>query len=268
MAASRPRASFRQRFGVPLAATIPGIVALALYVFLTTDPASTPHGLPVSVLAAASIVNPLILVVIACLLGAYTAPRVGLRSYLIDRVATGDRVWPRLEPELGVAIGLGIVGSLAIIVIDTALAPFLARDLPISITTQTPTLGAVLAYIPVRFLYGGIVEEVMLRFGLMSAIAYAGWYLSGRPGMGPSSTVMWVAIVVAAILFGAGHLPALGGVAPLTPLLVARTIFLNAIGGVVFGWLYWRYSLEAAMISHMTFHVPLTILSVVQIAFL
>lgn len=37
-----------------------------------------------------------------------------------------------------------------------------------------------LAFAPVRFLYGGITEELLLRFGLMSALVLAGWYVTGR----------------------------------------------------------------------------------------
>ena len=76
---------------------------------------------------------------------------------------------------------------------------------------------------------------------------------------------MWPAIVISAVLFGVGHLPALGQSVDLTPALIIRTVLLNAIAGILLGWLYWRRSLEAAMIAHTTFHVPLLILSLVQV---
>jgi hypothetical protein len=41
----------------------------------------------------------------------------------------------------------------------------------------------------------------------------------------------------------------------LTPLIIIRTILLNALGGVLFGWLFWRRSLEVAMVAHATTHV-------------
>ncbi|MFC6976650.1 type II CAAX prenyl endopeptidase Rce1 family protein [Halomicroarcula sp. GCM10025709] len=79
---------------------------------------------------------------------------------------------------------------------------------------------------------------------------------------------MWAAIVVSAVLFGVGHLPALAQSVSLTPALIARTVLLNAVAGVLFGWLYWRRSLEAAMVAHASFHVPLVVLSLVQVALL
>lgn len=36
----------------------------------------------------------------------------------------------------------------------------------------------------------------------------------------------------------------------LSPGIVAFVLFGNGIGGILFGWLFWRYSLEAAIIAH------------------
>ena len=33
-------------------------------------------------------------------------------------------------------------------------------------------------------------------------------------------------------------------------LVISRAIVLNGIGGVAFGWLYWKHGLESAMIAH------------------
>jgi membrane protease YdiL (CAAX protease family) len=145
--------------------------------------------------------------------------------------------------------------------------PFVAQDLPQSVLgAPRPTVLDVLAYVPVRFLYGGITEELMLRFGLMSVLAFVGWRITGRRADGPQPGVVRAAIVIAAVLFGLGHLPALAQSADLTPALVVRTVLLNAVAGVLFGWLYWRRSLEAAMVAHASFHVPLVFLSLVQVA--
>lgn len=265
--ASRP--SFGRRFGVALLLGLPGIVALVGYIYVTTPPSAVPAGLSLPLLAVVSAVNPLLLLVIACLLGAYAAPRVGLRSYAIEGTGTDDSIWQRLRQEGGLAVALGILGGVLILVLDAALLPFVAQDLPQSAIGATrPTILTVLGYAPVRFLYGGITEELMLRFGLMSVLVFAGWRVTGRRADGPRPTVVWAAIVVAAVLFGLGHLPALAQAVALTPALIARTVLLNAVAGVLFGWLYWRRSLEAAMVSHASFHVPLLLLSVVQVALL
>lgn len=76
---------------------------------------------------------------------------------------------------------------------------------------------------------------------------------------------MWAAIVISAILFGIGHLPALAASFGLTPALVVRTVALNAIAGLGLGWLFWRRPLETAMVAHMTFHVVLVAVSTILI---
>ena len=60
---------------------------------------------------------------------------------------------------------------------------------------------------------------------------------------------MGPAIALAALAFGAGHLPATARLAPLTPPVVLRALALNGVAGGVYGWLSWRRGLEAAMLA-------------------
>lgn len=82
------------------------------------------------------------------------------------------------------------------------------------------------------------------------------------PGQRPGAGVIWAANIVAALLFGAGHLPTLAALAPLTLITVGRTLFLNGIAGVTFGWLYWRRGLLAAMVAHFSADIVLHVIGV------
>jgi hypothetical protein len=42
-----------------------------------------------------------------------------------------------------------------------------------------------------------------------------------------------------------------------THIIVARAIILNGIGGIIFGWLYWKKGLESAIISHFSLDIIL-----------
>jgi hypothetical protein len=99
-------------------------------------------------------------------------------------------------------------------------------------------------------LYGGLTEEILVRWGLLSGIA---WLLV-KVGL-RTKIATWIAVVAAAMLFAAGHLPALVAAAELNAPLVARTLLLNAIGGLAFGTLFVRHNLESAMLAHMVAHV-------------
>ena len=65
--------SFGKRSGVATLLGIPGIVALVGYIYLTTPPTAVPSGLSLPFVALVSAVNPLLLLGVACMLGAYTA---------------------------------------------------------------------------------------------------------------------------------------------------------------------------------------------------
>jgi membrane protease YdiL (CAAX protease family) len=68
----------------------------------------------------------------------------------------------------------------------------------------------------------------------------------------PTQTGIVISIFLAAIIFGLGHLPITASLVAITPLIVLRAIVLNGIGGIVFGWLFWKRGLESAMIAHFT----------------
>lgn len=105
-------------------------------------------------------------------------------------------------------------------------------------------------------LYGGVVEELMLRLFMMSLIAWLLWKLFFRKCEHAPVCVIIAANVIAALLFAAGHLPAtvmLFG--QLTPLILLRCFLLNGGFGLLFGELYRRYGIQYAMVSHALLHI-------------
>ncbi|WP_436347577.1 CPBP family glutamic-type intramembrane protease [Natronorubrum sp. FCH18a] len=209
-------------------------------------------------LVAAVVVQSSILLAIAVLIGCYTAPKVGLRSHVLERVTDGKPIVPRLREELPIAAGLGVAAGVTIVLAEVVLAPTPAN----APGSADATIGTVLASVPLRFLYGGITEELLLRWGFMSLVAFGLWKTVGRKSAEPSSRLMASAVVVAAIVFGIGHLPtAMTLYGELTLEVVAWIVVGNVIGGLAFGWLFWRQSLEAGMLAHVFAHVVFVALS-------
>jgi membrane protease YdiL (CAAX protease family) len=87
---------------------------------------------------------------------------------------------------------------------------------------------------------------------LLSLLAWLLVKVSGSPVGQLASAPFWVANVIAALIFGLGHLPATRALAPLTPLLVVRAVLLNGGPGILFGYLFWKRGLESAMLAHFT----------------
>ena len=108
--------------------------------------------------------------------------------------------------------------------------------------------------------YGAIAEEVGMRLFVMSFIAWLFYRIKSDSEGKPTKTGMWLSVIIAALLFGVSHLPAVLFFADLSILHILRIIFLNTIGGIVFGVLFWKRGLEYAMISHFGMDVVLHIL--------
>ena len=101
--------------------------------------------------------------------------------------------------------------------------------------------------------YGGVTEEILMRWGIMTLILAGLASLSGTQG-DPSGIVVLITIVASAVVFAAGHLPAAMISKRRTRRLVLRILGLNLPAGLLFGWLFWRWNLATAMAAHVGFH--------------
>lgn len=204
-----------------------------------------PLPAPLWLLIAASALQSAVLVALAVWGGTALAPAVGLRTPAFEAAATRRPIVPALEPQLLPGLVAGVLGGLLLFASLRTSPPAIAAQQ----SEFNPPLYA-------RMLYGGITEEVLLRWGLMTAFTWLAWrFLQGKRGaVKPGLT--WLAIVVSALLFGVGHLPVASYlVGSLTGALVVFVVGLNTIFGVLFGWLYWRWGLESAMIAHAVTHL-------------
>jgi membrane protease YdiL (CAAX protease family) len=67
--------------------------------------------------------------------------------------------------------------------------------------------------------------------------------------------VFVVANIISALLFVAGHLPSTATMTTLTPILIIRCFLFNGGIGLAFGYLYRKYNIRYAMISHGLCHL-------------
>lgn len=244
----------RRRYGLllGLAATAAELMKLPLARELAYQlrPDSTPTGVhPVG----------LVLIAVFSFVAAYTLARIGL--WAGRRLGLG---WPPLEGwddaagraramgrALLVAAGWGVACAAVLL----ALGPLFETliDLP-PVEPRNPywsaaVLGSVAA---------GVGEEIVFRLGLLTLFAWYGTHLAGRASTSPA--IRWGANVAAALAFGAVHLPQAAMLAELTAPLVALVMIGNGLVGLVFGWLYWRRGLVAAMVCHSSTNVVARVL--------
>jgi hypothetical protein len=218
---------------------------------------SLPEGKeppPRAVLILVSSIQSLILVAIAAAAGTLLAPRVGLGAPFFEALVSGQPLWPALAPQLLPSLAVGIAGALLFVAAYYwFFRPRLDRETVLVMEGLRNSLG-----MWGRLLYGGIVEEVLTRWGLMTLFVWLGSLLV--PGSGPEGSVapalVWIAIVISGILFGLGHAPSyLAAGCRRSPIFFAAMLCLNLWASLIFGWLYWQYGLLAAMLGHMLFHL-------------
>ena len=201
------------------------------------------------VLRALIVVQPFILLVAGVGAGVALGERVGLRSWVTARLR-GDP--PPLMHVSGLALAalVGFGTGAVVVVLDRLFAPWIGLPSVASL----PDIGTAIMAIS----YGGITEELTLRYGLMTFLVWVGAkvWTTLPPGL------YFGALLVSAVLFGAGHLPAMAALIPLTPVVILRTVGLNALLGLAFGWLFWRRGLEHAMVAHIATHLAFWALAV------
>ena len=99
-------------------------------------------------------------------------------------------------------------------------------------------------------IYGGIIEEVMLRLFMMSLVAFLLHKIFWKKQEQTPVAALVVANIVSAMLFAMGHLPATAVLMGLTPMILLRCFLLNGGIGLMFGFLYRKHGLRYAMIAH------------------
>jgi membrane protease YdiL (CAAX protease family) len=197
-----------------------------------------------------------LLLILAVSVGIFCTRPLQLCSRSIDKLVFHKASTILIAQELKWSLGVGLSTAVLVLGLDRLMAPFLPKVLQSE--AATPKFYAIAG-----IFHGGLTEEILMRWGLMSFLAWALWKIFKRGRLLPSRWIYQVAILIAALLFGLGHLPATAAIVPLTPFLIGRTVLLNGIVGISYGWLFWQYSLEAAMIAHMSFHVLNAIVSLI-----
>lgn len=237
--------------------TVPRRATIALFALALPGIASSLAVLPVlpGVPRPLLLVGPVTNVIVALLLGGWAAPRVGLRSRIVDRLSGAScSVVPREAATI--AVGSTVAG-MVVAAIDHA-----TRRSWQSGAGAPPSLVEAWSSesVAVGVLYGGVVEELLFRWGLTSFVAWALWRVAFRRHERAPAFATGFSVLVAALVFAAAHLPAMAVHAPLGVGALLRSFGWNAGVGLVFGALYVRRDLESAMLAHASLHLGFAVI--------
>lgn len=194
------------------------------------------------------LVNPTIFLGTAIVIGHLLTSKVQLQAPLLTSIFLKKESSKTFLNQLSSGIALGAVAGCAILAISKASQAYLppdfldmAQNFPQSLCT--------------KFLYGGIAEEIMVRWGIMTLVVWLSWLATGSKT--PIKPVHYLlGITLSSSLFGILHLPiVLLVVKQPTAFLITYIVGLNMIFGWAAGWLFWKKGIEAAIFAHITAHV-------------
>jgi hypothetical protein len=185
-------------------------------------------------------------------IGLVLANRIGLGLPFTEGWTKGEPIPYRFRKITAIALITAVVLVLLSVflhtlVLDPPLNAMLERmGIAIPEESNIPPLYGVLAAIS-----AGISEETLYRLFGLSLLTWLGGLLLHDSDGRPKLIVFWISNIVFALAFGAAHLPTEAAMGiPINPLFITSTLVLNGIGGLVFGWLFWTYGLEYAMLAH------------------
>lgn len=230
-------------FFILLTLSLISVICVFPYIITIQGELLSKTGVSIEFIFFAQFIQCIVLFSIAIFIGLFLAKKIGFQLPLLEAIVKKGNHKKVLKDILGKAILSGIVIAVILYGLDA-----LFTVLGAGITTHqsnAPIWQTLLASF-----YGGITEEVLMRLFLMTLFIWIGMKLFRQSK--PSKMGIIIPIFLAAIIFGLGHLPITASLTKITALVVGRAIVLNGIGGIVFGWLYWKKGLESAMIAHFT----------------
>lgn len=235
-------ATFWFEFSVLLFAAILGSVAIIPYSLRLVKESKKSKKLKMSprMLALVSIIQNGILSAIAIGVGLIIANQIGKGAPLIASIGSGKGLNQVLFSNLLTASVLGVAGGGFLLVADLFFVPYFPKKLLGTALKTTYWENLTASF------YGGINEEIFMRLCGLSLVV---WLISKV--WHAANPIFWTANIFMAIIFALGHLPALKStIGELSRVMLVRTILLNTPMGLICGWLFWQYGIEAAIVAH------------------
>jgi membrane protease YdiL (CAAX protease family) len=224
-----------------------GILSLLLSQLPLSLDLSAGQNAPYSALQLQLLIllQPLIILAVSVGVGTLLYRKVGLKAPILSTKFNFKVMRPQLKAiaKSGAFGGIGVGTALMLVSV--------LGELGINGQLHNRPQALDISFLT-ALLYGGIAEEIMMRFGLMTLLVWMLWKIS-------KSTADWVfivAIVVSSVLFAAAHLPIVyASLQTVSFGVLTYILAANTIAGLVYGYLYWKKGLECSMLAHMMTHV-------------
>ncbi len=173
------------------------------------------------------------------------------------------KLWKKFEirkKAIKMTLIIAIIGGLLLFPGDKLIFGSLNTWVSEQYTIQ-PTIQKLIA----GLLAGGIIEEVMMRLFLMSLLVFIISKIFYKNKKEIPVKIYVIANIIVACIFAIGHIPATMQLTTLTPIILIRCFLFNGVLGLGYGYLYRKYGIGYAMISHGLCHLISDILMIIFI---
>ena len=212
---------------------IVGVLSLVPFV-IKIIPSKVLLKYSISTITILSLLQPVVLVCVCAAIGTTLTKRIGFKTIFDKISSTKNSLWLILRSQFVYGVPIGISGAI--------IAYLIAPDY-IAYLNSVPQVSRI---------FGGIYEEIVIRWGIMTLIVWTLWRL-GQKGVGvPKKSLIWSGIILSQILFASGHTFILIRFGITNPIWSIATIFIVTF---LWGWLFWKRGIESAIVAHMSFHI-------------
>jgi len=199
---------------------------------------------------------------IATFIGTYLAYRTGFQLPIIEKILDKKAIWKKYKKIIINSIIIGLLTGVLILFIDIFffsphIAPFMGVSPSELLTNRPPAWQGLLAAIS-----AGITEEILFRFFGITIVVWLGSFILKKNYKNqPNTTLVWLAIILSATLFGISHLQISAATGnPFSPIIFSRILILNGIAGIIYGYMYWKNGLTSAMLTHFSTNIILHVI--------
>ncbi|WP_406657512.1 CPBP family glutamic-type intramembrane protease [Methanolobus sp. ZRKC2] len=229
------------------------MIAAVPYAVSISGDAIYEFGASLPTLLATQFAQGTVLLIISILTGIFLGKKVGLGAPILESLFRGRGLPAETNSSLKLSIVLGVFVGTAFFVVDRFVFSMFTD--PVTVFLSSPPLWQ-------RFLYSfyvGIIEEIVMRFFLVTLLVWISWKIKKTSENRPANTGVWISILAVSIIYIIGYILSLPTSMDSNHVLGFGIVLLSMIAGVIFGWLYWKKGLEASIIANVTAMITLVV---------
>ena len=217
------------------------------YIALPMILAHTDLPLPLEQIQIANLIQMCVFLGLCTLAGVVLHEKVYLNTPIIKVMILQQKQHISVRPMIQWTMIGGILGGIILLAYQVVFQHLLS----VSLINKPPILP-----IGVRLFYGGITEEILIRWGVMTLLVWILVKVFTKNFNAIPAHIYWIAIFVSALMFAFLHLPILFSMLATPSItLIFMVIIGNSLFGLIAGYLYWKHGLESAMIAHILAHL-------------